>query len=594
MKNIRLWVLVCFLFFLKPSLLEAPFILSVFPKKNIEDSQLLFNVKNVYSIRLNMDVEFYNDKTSFVRILVKNKDKEFLLYETYPLVEDSLYVNIRNSCLETCSLRKIDPTSLHFQVIDASITNIYIEFDFNARKTRSQQNVIPNRLLRINEKISKNKLLWVAKETSFSKLSYAKKKQQLSFLTKDENLPHFYGAEYYAGGVYSYPGELSKERALSLTEFSWTYSQGTNWSTIAKDQGSCGSSSIFAATSAFESLIKIYFNAPSLEIDLSEQEIISCGSTYFEGNTPSCSDTGDETSLWNPKWALDYYIQEGAISEECFLYTGTDASCSKCPYPGEMFFLSSRSVPIKTIAADIDAIKEYIFYNGPIVSGLVSWKHAMALFGFGIVDVDEIVHFYESSNWTSEQIPSYSYLIGQEYLIFKNSWGEDWGEDGFAKIILNHPTYPGYLDIISDSYGLNIPIISTTGREIQCTDRDSDGYCYWGLSANKPSACPKSCLELKDCDDSNPSYGETLSGGNCKQIQHDYLISVEATEGGIVFPNGNIFVPSNSTLNLSITSYENYSTASIVVDNIEIPVSSDYVFSNITSNHSFKAVFEKP
>ena len=66
--------------------------------------------------------------------------------------------------------------------------------------------------------------------------------------------------------------------------FSWKDYEGEDWTTPAKDQMYpmwCGSCFIYAALGALESVIKIKEECSGLNIDLSEQYVLSCLTNYF-------------------------------------------------------------------------------------------------------------------------------------------------------------------------------------------------------------------------------------------------------------------------------------------------------------------------
>ncbi|MBN1660220.1 MAG: protease inhibitor I42 family protein [Anaerolineae bacterium] len=187
--------------------------------------------------------------------------------------------------------------------------------------------------------------------------------------------------------------------------------------TPVRDQGNCGSCWAFGTVGPLESAILIQ---DGVSKDLSEQYLVSC-------NTDGWGCSGG----W---WAHDYHEWKypsgesgpGAVYENDFRYTATDASCNS-PYTHHetiadwVYIGSSSSVP------STDAIKQAIYDHGP-VSAAVCVNTDFQRYAGGVFNptkpCNSINHAIVLVGWDDS--------VGA--WILRNSWGPDWGEDGYMRI----------------------------------------------------------------------------------------------------------------------------------------------------------------
>jgi hypothetical protein len=377
-----------------------------------------------------------------------------------------------------------------------------------------QQNWIINDL---NSKIRQKNRLWLAGDTSVSRLPFVEKQKLIGSADFEESI------FYYKGGYYT---PLQEEDAVEDINdgiakgvgpqpthfvFDWRNRHGKNFMTPVKSQmgcwvvdhleynwtydpciwagyewRACGSCWAHGSLGAFEANINLYYNQ-LLNQDFSEQQLLSC----FPGL--SCNSGG------YPSEAFTYIETDGVLQESCFPFVGQDTTCTPlCPdYLTNRWTLSSYSTYQGGLIGDY-GIKNLVQTKGPLTITYTPWQHVMVIAGFG--EVTPGVYWPGLLNLSTNS----SYL-GKNYWIMKNSWGADWGEEGYGKFVSFNS--PGFLAYIVDAPETPIPPIlnSTRPPQVFCQDIDTDGYCWWGIGETKPSTCPPSCRNTtdSDCNDTN-------------------------------------------------------------------------------------------
>lgn len=185
-----------------------------------------------------------------------------------------------------------------------------------------------------------------------------------------------------------------------------------------KDQGSCGSCWTFSTTGALEAA---YTQATGKGISLSEQQLVDCAYAY--------NNFGCNGGL--PSQAFEYIKYNGGLdTEESYPYAGVNGICHFKPENVGVKVFSSVNITlgaedellhavglVRPVSVAFEVVTGFRFYKGGVYTSdtcgrtQMDVNHAVLAVGYGVEN-------------------------GVPYWLIKNSWGEDWGVDGYFKMEL--------------------------------------------------------------------------------------------------------------------------------------------------------------
>lgn len=183
-----------------------------------------------------------------------------------------------------------------------------------------------------------------------------------------------------------------------------------------KNQHHCGSCWTFSTTGALEAA---YAQAFGKNISLSEQQLVDCAGAF--------DNHGCNGGL--PSQAFEYVKYNGGLdTEEAYPYTAKDGECKFSAQNVGVQVLDSVNITlgaeeelkdavalVRPVSVAFEVVNGFRFYTKGVYtsttcgSSPMDVNHAVLAVGYGVED-------------------------GIPYWLIKNSWGEDWGDNGYFKM----------------------------------------------------------------------------------------------------------------------------------------------------------------
>jgi C1A family cysteine protease len=256
---------------------------------------------------------------------------------------------------------------------------------------------------------------WVAGETSVSKLPPLERRMRLGALK-----PVFSGNEMFL------PNKTEKIVALPQ-RFDWRNNNGENFVTPVRNQGGCGSCWAFAATAGLEAVTLISQKTPGIDLNLSEQILVS-----------TCSSAGDCGGGY-PSGAASFIKNTGLPLESCYPYRASNSECADaCSNWQNYTYRIKEYYNVGSWSPTVDDIKNALFEYGPLPTTLdvytdfFSYRSGIYSLAPGCCSDSKTCPdcHYEGGH----AVLIVGYDDEEEFFIVKNSWGTGWGESGYFRI----------------------------------------------------------------------------------------------------------------------------------------------------------------
>ena len=205
----------------------------------------------------------------------------------------------------------------------------------------------------------------------------------------------------------------------------WRNYNGQRYVTSVKDQGNCGSCWAFATTAELESQMLM---TEDLNLYLSEETLLACAAQ----DNSTCSDGG------YPEVASDYIADYGLPAAACLTYQDYDPPppCrNECTSSNRIAYQISEwdYVLSDSEAPTVIELKNALYAYGPIVSDMNVYED--------FYNYVKGVYKHVSGGFDGlHEILIVGYDDTQNCFIVKNSWGTDWGEEGFFQIAYSEVT----------------------------------------------------------------------------------------------------------------------------------------------------------
>jgi cathepsin L len=193
--------------------------------------------------------------------------------------------------------------------------------------------------------------------------------------------------------------------------------------TPVKDQGQCGSCWAFSATAAMEGA---YFQSSDTLLSLSEQLCVDC----VLGGADTCDIGGEPHDCY-----LQVISEMGDETEADYPYTAT--SGNQCDFQSSLAVATNFSSYVNVTSGDESALQ--VASSQHVISvGIDASQFSFQFYSSGVYNEPQCMNGWDQLDH-GVTVVGYGHDASSnlDYWIVKNSWGGDWGQEGYIWMARN-------------------------------------------------------------------------------------------------------------------------------------------------------------
>ena len=188
--------------------------------------------------------------------------------------------------------------------------------------------------------------------------------------------------------------------------------------TPVKNQSGFGACGAFAGVAVFEALIK---KETGVTVDLSEQHVINCSPDWKSSGISSVN-------------TLKFMKENGIVLESAFPYQAKKGSeTPDHPYDYKLTEYQTVITHEFPLEEKINMVKNALYTYGPIASNLTAYydfdSYTSGIYSYNGEAAEWGGHWLLITGWKDD--PE---VKNGGYWICKNSWGPNWGENGYIRM----------------------------------------------------------------------------------------------------------------------------------------------------------------